>query len=93
MVAIVHVSNTLGTINPVEEIIELAHQKDIPVLVDGAQSVAHYPIDIQALDADFFTFSGHKLFGPTGIGVLYGKEENNISDIILKALNEKYKKD
>lgn len=75
MVAIVHVSNSLGTINPIEEMIDLAHQKDIPVLVDGAQSVAHYPIDIQMMDADFFTFSGHKLFGPTGVGILYGKKQ------------------
>lgn len=73
MVAIVHISNTLATINPVAEMIELAHQKNIPVLVDGAQSTAHYPIDVTALDCDFFTFSGHKVFGPTGIGVLYGK--------------------
>ncbi|MFK7776296.1 MAG: aminotransferase class V-fold PLP-dependent enzyme [Saprospiraceae bacterium] len=75
MVAITHISNSLGTINPIEEMIDLAHQKDIPVLVDGAQSVAHYPIDLQEVDADFFTFSGHKLFGPTGIGVLYGKKQ------------------
>ncbi|MFK8005661.1 MAG: aminotransferase class V-fold PLP-dependent enzyme [Saprospiraceae bacterium] len=75
MVAITHISNSLGTINPIEEMIELAHQNNIPVLVDGAQSVAHYPIDLQALDVDFFTFSGHKLFGPTGIGVLYGKKQ------------------
>ncbi len=75
MVAIVHVSNSLGTVNPIEEIIEISHQKNIPVLVDAAQSVAHYPIDVQALDVDFLTFSGHKLFGPTGIGILYGKEQ------------------
>ncbi len=75
MVAVTHISNSLGTINPIEEMIDLAHQKNIPVLVDGAQSVAHYPIDLQALDADFFTFSGHKLFGPTGIGILYGKKQ------------------
>ena len=75
MVAVTHISNSLGTINPIEEMIDLAHQNDIPVLVDGAQSVAHYPIDLQALDADFFTFSGHKLFGPTGIGILYGKKQ------------------
>ncbi len=73
MVAIVHISNTLATINPIAEMIELAHQKNIPILVDGAQSTAHYPIDVTTLDCDFFTFSGHKLFGPTGIGVLYGK--------------------
>jgi len=76
MVAIVHISNSLGTINPIEEIIELSHQKDIPVLVDGAQSVAHYPIDVTSLDVDFFTYSGHKLFGPTGIGILYGKKSH-----------------
>ncbi|MEM6318131.1 MAG: SufS family cysteine desulfurase [Bacteroidota bacterium] len=76
MVAIVHISNTLATINPIAEMIDLAHQQDIPVLVDGAQSVAHYPIDVSDLDCDFFTFSGHKLFGPTGIGVLYGKERH-----------------
>ena len=74
MVAITHISNALGTINPVAKMIALAHQKDIPVLVDGAQSTAHYPIDVNALDADFFTFSGHKVFGPTGIGILYGKQ-------------------
>ena len=74
MVAIVHISNSLGTINPIEEIIELSHQKDIPVLVDGAQSVAHYPINVAVLDVDFFTCSGHKLFGPTGVGILYGKK-------------------
>jgi len=73
MVAIVHISNTLATINPIEEMIHLAHQKNIPILVDGAQSTAHYPIDVTALDCDFFTFSGHKIFGPTGIGILYGK--------------------
>lgn len=76
MVAIVHVSNTLGTVNPVEEIIELAHRRNIPVLLDGAQSVAHYPVDVQALDVDFFVFSGHKIFGPTGTGILYGKPEH-----------------
>ncbi|MEQ8908374.1 MAG: cysteine desulfurase [Vicingaceae bacterium] len=75
IVSVVHISNTLGTINPVKEIIDLAHQKDIPVLVDGAQSVPHMPIDVQALDADFYTFSLHKMFGPTGVGILYGKKE------------------
>ena len=74
MVAVVHISNTLATINPIEEIIDLAHQKDIPILIDGAQSIAHYPIDVQDLNCDFLTFSGHKLFGPTGIGILYGKK-------------------
>lgn len=74
LVAVVHVSNALGTINPVAEIIQLAHERGAKVLVDGAQSVAHWGIDVQALDVDFFAFSGHKLFGPTGIGVLYGKE-------------------
>ncbi|NRB48682.1 MAG: cysteine desulfurase [Saprospiraceae bacterium] len=75
IVAVVHVSNTLGTINPVERIIELAHAKDIPVLLDGAQAIPHLKIDVQALDVDFYTFSGHKMFGPTGIGILYGKEK------------------
>jgi SufS family cysteine desulfurase len=72
-VALTHVSNALGTINPVEEIIALAHARGVPVLVDGAQSTPHLPINVTALDADFFLFSGHKIFGPTGIGVLYGK--------------------
>ncbi len=74
LVAIVHISNSLGTINPVEKIVEMAHAKDIPVLVDGAQSVVHGSIDVQALGCDFFAFSGHKMLGPTGIGVLYGRE-------------------
>lgn len=74
MVAVVHVSNALGTINPIQEIIEIAHRRDIPVLVDGAQAMPHMRIDVQALDCDFYCFSGHKMFGPTGIGVLYGKE-------------------
>jgi cysteine desulfurase/selenocysteine lyase len=75
LVAIGHVSNALGSINPVAQIIELAHARGAKVLVDGAQSVAHGPVDVTALDCDFFAFSGHKLFGPTGIGVLYGKAE------------------
>ena len=75
MVAISHISNTLGTINPIEAIIEISHKKNIPVLVDGAQSAAHYEVDVQSLNVDFFVFSGHKLYGPTGIGILYGKEE------------------
>lgn len=74
LVGIGHVSNALGTINPIEAVIETAHAHDIPVLIDGAQAVAHLSVDVQALDADFYAFSGHKLFGPTGIGVLYGKE-------------------
>lgn len=74
-VSVVHVSNALGTINPVKDIIELAHQVGAKTLIDGAQAVAHWDIDVQALDADFYAFSGHKLFGPTGMGVLYGKEE------------------
>ncbi|HEX5544352.1 MAG TPA: cysteine desulfurase, partial [Nitrospira sp.] len=73
LVAVTHVSNALGTINPVETIIGMAHAKGIPVLVDGAQSAPHFPINVQAMDCDFFVFSGHKIFGPTGIGVLYGK--------------------
>lgn len=73
-VAVVHVSNALGTVNPVGTIIDIAHRHGVPVLVDGAQSVQHLPIDVRALDADFFTFSGHKIYGPTGIGVLYGKK-------------------
>ncbi|HKK76589.1 MAG TPA: cysteine desulfurase [Saprospiraceae bacterium] len=74
IVAVVHVSNSLGTINPVEEIIEKAHALDVPVLIDGAQAIPHMKVDVQALDADFYVFSAHKLFGPTGIGILYGKE-------------------
>lgn len=75
IVAITHISNTLGTINPIEEIIALAHVKNIPVLVDGAQAVPHTSVDVQLLSADFYVFSGHKLFGPTGVGILYGKEK------------------
>lgn len=74
IVSVSHVSNVLGTINPVEEIIRIVHQYDIPVVVDGAQSAPHFKVDVQALDCDFFVFSGHKIYGPTGIGVLYGKE-------------------
>jgi cysteine desulfurase/selenocysteine lyase len=74
-VSIVQISNSLGTINPVREIIEMAHQRNIPVLVDGSQAVPHLKIDVQKLDCDFFVFSGHKLFGPTGVGILYGKAE------------------
>ena len=74
-ISLAHVSNVLGTVNPVKEIIQLAHERGIPVLVDGAQSAPHMMIDVQDLDCDFFAFSGHKMYGPTGIGVLYGKEE------------------
>jgi len=73
IVAIVHVSNALGTVNPIDDIVRIAHSRGVPVLVDGAQAVAHMKVDVQALDCDFYTFSGHKIFGPTGIGVLYGK--------------------
>ncbi len=73
LVSVVHVSNTLGTVNPVRQIIELAHRRKIPVLVDGAQAVPHMSIDVQGLDCDFYAFSGHKIYGPTGTGVLYGK--------------------
>jgi cysteine desulfurase / selenocysteine lyase len=73
IVAVVHVSNALGTINPIAEIVRIAHAGGIPVLVDGAQAVAHMPVDVRALDCDFYAFSGHKVFGPTGIGVLYAR--------------------
>ena len=76
MIALPHISNSLGTINPIAEMIEIAHEKNIPVLIDGAQSVAHYEIDLKTLNADFFVFSGHKIFGPTGTGILYGKTEH-----------------
>jgi len=75
LLAITHASNALGTLNPIKEIIQKAHAYQIPVLVDGAQSAPHLPIDVQDLDCDFFTFSGHKLYGPTGIGILYGKSK------------------
>ena len=75
IVSVAHVSNTLGTVNPVNEIIRMAHDHGVPVLVDGAQSTPHFAVDVQAMDCDFFAFSGHKMYGPTGVGVLYGKEE------------------
>lgn len=75
LVAAAHVSNVLGTINPAREIIEAAHRKDIPVLLDGAQAAPHLAVDVRDLDCDFYTFSGHKLYGPTGVGVLYGKAD------------------
>ncbi len=75
ILSIVHISNALGTVNPINQLIQMAHQHNIPVLVDGAQSVQHMKINVQELDADFFAFSGHKIYGPTGIGVLYGRRE------------------
>src|SRR5699024_5845106 len=75
IVSLTYVSNALGTINPVEEIIQAAHKKEIPVFLDVAQAIQHIPVDVQALDVDFIGFSGHKMYGPTGIGVLYGKEK------------------
>lgn len=74
LVSVAHVSNTLATVNPVKEVIRIAHAHAVPVLVDGAQSIPHLAVDVQDLDADFYVFSGHKIYGPTGIGVLYGKE-------------------
>lgn len=75
LVSVAHVSNVLGTINPVKKIIEIAHAHQVPVLIDGAQGVPHMKVDVQNLDADFYVFSGHKIYGPTGVGVLYGKED------------------
>ena len=75
IVSVTHVSNVLGTVNPVHDIIRIAHEHDVPVMIDGAQSTPHFKVDVQELDCEFFTFSGHKIYGPTGIGVLYGKED------------------
>ncbi len=75
IVAVAHVSNSLGTINPIKEIIDIAHEREIPVLIDGAQGIAHCGVDVQELDCDFYAYSAHKMYGPTGIGILYGKEE------------------
>ena len=75
IISVAHVSNVLGTINPVKDIISLAHSRGIPVLVDGAQAAPHFKVDVKDMDCDFYVFSGHKMYGPTGIGVLYGKEE------------------
>ena len=73
LVSVAHVSNVLGMVNPVDEIVKIAHAHGIPVMVDGAQSAPHFKVDVQTMDCDFFAFSGHKMYGPTGIGVLYGK--------------------
>lgn len=75
MVAVTHISNALGTINPIRQIVDLAHQQDIPVIVDGAQAAPHLAVDVQALDCDFYAVTGHKLYGPTGVGILYGKAD------------------
>ena len=75
LIAITHISNVLGTVNPIKEIIEIAHRKEVPVLIDAAQSVQHTTVDVKALDCDFLVFSSHKIYGPTGVGVLYGKEK------------------
>lgn len=75
IVSVAHVSNVLGTVNPVKDIIRIAHEHNVPVLIDGAQSTPHFKVDVQDMDCDFFAFSGHKIYGPTGIGVLYGKEK------------------
>jgi cysteine desulfurase/selenocysteine lyase len=75
IVAIAHVSNALGTVLPVREIVRMAHGRNVPVLIDGAQAVSHFAVDVRELDCDFYAFSGHKIFGPTGIGILYGREE------------------
>lgn len=75
IVSVAHVSNVLGTVNPIEDIVKIAHEHDVPVMVDGAQSAPHFKVDMQKLSCDFFVFSGHKMYGPTGIGILYGKEE------------------
>ena len=75
IVAVAHVSNSLGTVNPIEEVIRIAHSRNVPVLIDGAQAVAHCPVDVQALDCDFYCFSGHKMYAPMGIGVMYGKAQ------------------
>ena len=75
LVSITHVSNVLGTINPIKDIIDTAHSHNVPVLIDGAQGALHQPVDVQALDVDFYVLSAHKMYGPTGIGILYGKEK------------------
>lgn len=76
LVSVVHVSNSLGTVNPIKKLIDIAREKGVPIIVDGAQSIQHAPVDVQELDCDFFVFSGHKIYGPTGVGALYGKLEH-----------------
>jgi len=75
LIAVTHISNVLGTVNPIKQIVEIGHKHDIPVLIDAAQSVQHYEVDVQQIDCDFLVFSSHKIYGPTGVGVLYGKEK------------------
>ena len=84
IVAITHMSNVLGTVTPIKEIIRIAHARGIPVMVDGSQGAVHLPVDVQDLDADFYVFTGHKVYGPTGIGVLYGKREVAGEDAALQ---------
>jgi len=96
-VSVTHVSNALGTINPVKAMIDIAHRHGVPIMIDGAQAVQHMPVDVQALDCDFYAFTGHKIFGPTGIGVLYGKADRLLAmkpfrgggDMILSVTFEK----
>ncbi len=83
IVAITHMSNVLGTVTPIKEIIRIAHARGIPVMVDGSQGAVHLPVDVQDLDADFYVFTGHKVYGPTGIGVLYGKKQVAGADAAL----------
>ena len=80
IVSISHIANSIGTVNPIKKIINMAHQSEAKVLVDGAQSIAHMPIDVQDMDADFFVFSAHKMLGPTGVGILYGKKASTRSN-------------
>ena len=85
IVAVTQASNALGTILPVREIIEAAHSHNIPVLIDGAQGIQHGIVDVQSLDCDFYVFSGHKIYGPTGIGVLYGKRNGSQNCLLIRA--------
>ena len=83
IVSVTHVSNVLGTVNPVRELVRIAHEHNVPIVIDGAQSAPHFMVDMQAIDCDFFVFSGHKTYGPTGIGVLYGKEAVSYTHLTL----------